>query len=287
MKKLLYIYDGQIIKNPANNQATLTSGDNSMEEPIEETEYDTMLVCQTQNNISNIIDNQIKKIIIRDYFYFPLDFLPNNLLYLELCLHESYNFNLDNLPTNLLCLRLICPNINTTLEYLPNSIKYLELNCKFTSDLSLLPYGIEELVIHLDNLDYDLNNLPNSIKKLSIGSGIQKKITKWPEQLEVLFLSDYNFELENLPNITDLRILTNDTYDFPIVNLPDSIKLLYIGGYNLPISKLPKNLNFLQIKKSDNQELIILDPDFDHSKIVNDIFQRDQSLQFVYNSGMF
>ncbi len=160
---------------------------------------------------------------------FKLDNLPNSIVLLEITSNNVLNDELDNLPNSIRTLILSYTKYKFPLNYLPNSIKKLNLS-NYNFVLNELPSSIEKLELY--NYNNDLNNLPLQLKKLRLSnSEIDTKIYNLPESLEFIYMNLF-------ANINEEIIL------------PKNLKYFYYSGgsmlntpMGLPNSIIESNYN--------------------------------------------
>lgn len=159
------------------------------------------LLYDHNDDINNIIPYNVKELKIK-YYKFIINILSSSLKLLDIY-HKSdifdcvdnlpcslfnlslknymYNNKLNNLPISLIKLKLgnllfsskliklpllQCLSIHNQIEYIPTTIKILELYNSKTFNFDFLPEGIEKLKIY--NCDKQINDLPSSIKEIWI-----------------------------------------------------------------------------------------------------------------------
>ena len=233
-----------------------------------------------ETTIEDILLSKDKIIRFDIDFNENIDFLEKSQI--EELIFENYGkFNqpLNKLPVSLRKLK-VPRNFSYKIEYFPPDLQELTICSDYNYELNNLPAGLIELYLYNDT-NYNFDNLPNSLKILRAGNRDIKiiilplnlkelilpryhlyKIEVFPPNLEKLQLSYYyNFSLNNLPNKLIKLIIAggpreyqdrddNNYINYPefnqdINNLPDSIEEIDIcvTSYNLPIIKLPKNLD--------------------------------------------
>lgn len=135
---------------------------------------------------------------------------------------DDYNFEIDNLPDGITHLYLP-KNYNKTIDNLPNTITHIYLNDVYNKELNYLPSSVKFIQF---NSDYccKINNLNNNLRELKLP----------------LY---YNKKINNLPNL-DLLDIGIEFYKK--INLPKTIKKLYIGEYyDIIFSQDCHNLEYL------------------------------------------
>lgn len=164
--------------------------------------------------------------------------IPTNLKILRLL---SLSYNDDKITnmffnTNLMELEFEsdCLITNTVFDNLPNKLVKLKLPDYSNCDLTNLPKSLEYLILGKEHT-YNLDMLPESIIFI-----------EFPELSNTSY--KLNVPLHNLPHgVEYLNLQFQNKYTESISNLPDTIKYLEIGEYELEIKKLPANLKFLCI----------------------------------------
>lgn len=233
---------------------------------------DYLYVYGNDFNFNDIVHSGINKIIFNYDFDLPIDNLLEHITKIEL---QNYNYSqlLDNLPCELKFLKIYnlnyqhkLNNLPETLEFLwiggviqplenlPNSLKILHLK-KYFYSLDNLPNELEELKIDELEPGVNLDNLPNSIKILYVDSKSNYKIYTWPYSLQTLYIVNYNFLLDNLPNID--YIFVGEEYLHPIDCIPDSVRYLSFNyAHKVVISKLPANIKKIYLPDKEKKHLI-------------------------------
>lgn len=236
-------------------------------------------------------DGLLKLTLYTDRFNKKLDDLPTSLQYLELK-SSSFNNNLQNLPINLTSLklnihnfskilktshldklinfRLLCYNLDNSLNNLPNNIENIKLSGKLNIELNNLPNKISKLVFeshsynnYLDNLPFNLNHLEmylNNFNRdlLNLPNKIQTMVLNLPKfdktlniqnliNLESLSINCFSIDnsLDKLSNsLQDLVIICNNMNVEPDLLLLDKLTRLKImsPNFNQELDKLPSNL---------------------------------------------
>ena len=135
---------------------------------------------------------------------------------------DDYNFEIDNLPDGITHLYLP-KNYNNNIDNLPNTITHIYLN---------------------DSYNKELNYLPSSVKFIQFNSSYSCKINNLNNNLRELKLPlYYNKKINNLPN---LDLLDTGIEFYQKINLPKTIKKLYIGEYyDIIFSQDCYNLEYL------------------------------------------
>jgi hypothetical protein len=263
LKNLLIFPPYDLLSNKIINSSKLMEYEikNNFSTNKSQIEFNNILTISCKNSFFN--DDVVKYIIniLKKYIY--------NVSTLNDYNFQPNNFPLNNLPLGLKNLLLIS-KFNNSVDNLPNSLETLILGNYFNLSLDNLPNSLKILGFG-KNFNSSLNNLPNSIKILSIGSKLSNKIEVFPKELkQIIFHNDYNHELSNLNQNTELYLTSkclniqipnshkkvSITNDLEMLNniqyiIPDDIDdiKIYIGGYNTNkigewnyLKKLPSNL---------------------------------------------
>lgn len=211
----------------------------------------------------NELPSNLKKLFLPRNYNKKIKTIPKKLeelncscdYYLLLCNSVS-----NDIPTNLKILRLLSSSYNnnkiTNIFFNPNLLELeFESDCMLTNIvLNNLPNKLIKLKLP-DYSNCDLANLPTNLKYLILGKEYTYNLDMLPESIifiEFPELSDtlykLNVLLHNLPRgLEHLNLQFQNKYMQSISNLPDAIKYLEIGEYELEIKKLPANLEVLSI----------------------------------------
>jgi hypothetical protein len=102
-------------------------------------------------------------------------------------------------------------------------------------------------LVYLSDFNFQFDRLPN-IKYLEVSCNDQYLIDNLPNSLEELVLTrGFNLELNDLPNQLKKIRLQNVMYDKKLNNLPESVEIIELSSrYYEKISKLPKNLKTIK-----------------------------------------
>lgn len=133
--------------------------------------------------------------------------MPPNLE--ELHVKGKFNLSCDNLPYGLKKLVIKSTMFDKSLENLPTSLKYLELQIESSfSNISFnsLPECLTTLIINLNRSRADkivLSKLPSSLKNLTLYNQYTDFEIKFPEGLEILDITTnlHNLAVDILPNL--------------------------------------------------------------------------------------
>jgi hypothetical protein len=123
---------------------------------------------------------------INTKFNQPLDYLPSNLILLELNL-EKFDHSLDYLPSNLQELKINITTLrdgleNTLLNNLPPKLRILEIvTPKFNWEISNLPNSLKILKITCQKVETDLRKLPISMETIIV----KPEICYMPQQFDL------------------------------------------------------------------------------------------------------
>ncbi|EGC36510.1 hypothetical protein DICPUDRAFT_97554 [Dictyostelium purpureum] len=190
-----------------------------------------------------------------------IDYLPKGLVKLKLCGLSNCQFDL-RLPETLTSLSLIPKLSETSLFYLPTSLKSLTIGKDFYNELLQFNNGdnilarIEKLKLRGGSADFDVNTVPSNIK--SLGFTKIDKITLTSKDsfsplvhLETLKLNNkYDKIIYLPPSLTNLQL--GFSFNSLIPNLSETpLKYLKLGReFNLDplrLFKLPPTLTILEI----------------------------------------
>lgn len=149
----------------------------------------------------------------------------------ELCISIPFTcYDLSHFK-NLKIFKIMDTKFNQSLDCLPNTLEYLEINCNvYDQPLDNLPIFLKELRInskYIQLLDY----LPSNLKKLTLLNYCGKSLDHLPNNLEYLLIGYQN----NFNNLI-------------LNNLPDSITTIEFGSNELlhlreHTFKVPKKCN--------------------------------------------
>lgn len=135
---------------------------------------------------------------------------------------DDYNFEIDNLPDGITHL-FLPKNYDKNIDNLPNTITHIYLNDSYNKELNYLPSTVKFIQFN-PSYDCKINNLNNNLRELKLPLYYGKKIN-------------------NLPNL-DLLDIGIEFYRR--INLPKTIKKLYIGEYyDIIFSQDCYNLEYL------------------------------------------
>ena len=148
-----------------------------------------------------VLPNELEEFRMGYKFNQPI-VLPNTLK--KLVIDGSFKQEID-LPFGLEELTLMCNH--KVIDYLPHSLKTLNLGRYFDMDLDNLPTALHQLDFDIEScFERDLNNLPNSIKSLGLPRGYDKSLLNLPDSIEMLSLShSYLYDKTKInPNIKNI-----------------------------------------------------------------------------------
>lgn len=195
--------------------------------------------------------------------------LPENLN--ELILSPYYNFPINNLPKKLKRLTIgydFCQDI----EYLPETLEYLETSGFGEYNIKKFPDNLKECILNSEININHIDTLPVGLKTLELPSGFDKDIGLgyFPKDLEYIgFPQDYNtiVKKECFPMKVKKIKMTPSKEWFPDY-LPEHLKELNLscGDIYKPFDNLPKELEELEIHNADNICDNIFDNIFDNLK---------------------
>ena len=132
----------------------------------------------------------------------PIDYLPDNLKYLDLRCCFAFNQSLDNLPPNLISLALgAC--FNQSVDNLPSGLKYLSFGRYFNQNVDNLPSGLTYLAFNGDYFTKPLNNIPTSVEYLILDISEQTNINvhMLPDNIKRISINKKNKELKYILEI--------------------------------------------------------------------------------------
>ena len=145
------------------------------------------------NKKVSTLSQNISHLFFGYYFNQNVNKLPKSITYLAFGNDFCQTFNL---PQNVKHLKLDCNN-QSLVDYLPNSLKELELSYWFNLELNNLPTSIHKIVFYKDSVyDKELNCLPNFVEFLQLPEKYNKKISNLPNNLKTIKCSK-NYEYIN------------------------------------------------------------------------------------------
>ena len=160
-------------------------------------------------------------------------------------------------------------NFTKSLEYFPESLEELEFypQSLFDSDLSNLPISVKKITLGI-NYSKELNNLPTGVEYLKLSDNYNLNIKVFPSKLRYLYFYGFGFD-KFLHSSSTNNTESENYYKYNLTNLPnDLIDISYPHNYNFPIENLPKSLRILKI--NSNYEFIDkLKKDYPNIKIFN------------------
>ena len=205
------------------------------------------LELETLIIFDNLLNLSLKNYLIKSLFLdnVKISEFPKNLENLNI--KSCKNLNLQNLFN---IKELFLKHTNIPLDFLPTTLKNLEIEGSYQYSLNNLPVGLERLKLRIWE-EYTLNELPFTLKTLILNYKVNLMMI--PLNLTYLDINnDLTMDIEN----TKIEVLiTNCNY---LKNLPLGLKKLVIEG-NTNELVLPKNLEELIIleKSSFNKKLIL------------------------------
>lgn len=217
-------------------------------------------ICECSLNILYTLKYYINYITNVSIFHVDLKYaMTNEDLYYKLSKFRRYK--ISNIKYNLI-LDIIYNLILNIKLYLISVLNYIFSNIYKVNGNTLtiisckLPYCIL-LLIYCNNitticfLDSYFINLPDQITEIKVETHIPKDILYFPLKLIKFETQSYNFDqrLDNLPNtLTSLCIKNNNSFNYPMNNLPASLTHLTIlkSLYDQQLNNLP-NILFLII----------------------------------------
>ena len=164
------------------------------------------------NRPMNNLPKSLRKLVLSYYFNKPLDNLPCNLK--ELIVNDVSNYPLDMLPHGLEVLRFKGGSIyRHSLDYLPCTIRILDIPINYDMDLNNLPDSVEEMYIGVKE-DFTKSFMRNRrfevIKEISSRSSPlfkTRRINKLPAKLKKLYVfSEYDY-IDELKNKLGSRVI--------------------------------------------------------------------------------
>ena len=174
------------------------------------------LFCGQKSNFNQEINNLpkgIKELLLSDYFDKNLDNLPNLT---HLTILGKFNNPINNLPLTLLFLRFADSKFNNPIDLLPSDLKILVLDCnQFNQSFDNLPSSLELLDINGYNNTMQINNLPQGLKNLYLRTNL----------IEIVH---YDYPLIQLPDSIEYLFLSN-CFNAELI-MPKKIKVVYVGG---------------------------------------------------------
>ena len=152
---------------------------------------------------------------------------------------------------------------NKIISNLPDTIKYIKLPDRFNGNISSLSSTITHIIFG-KNFDSNIDCLPEQIEYLYLGEKFSKPVENVSCCLKKLIFdtnSDFNHNLDNLPNFLEYLILPWN-YSQPLDNLPNF--LVYL--------ELPNKYTYCLNNLSDSIEKIIFYSCDKIKKIINNKF---------------
>jgi hypothetical protein len=137
-----------------------------------------------------------------DYFNQKVN-LPYNLKHLTF----GYDFNQKvDLPLDIKYLKINSNNKNL-IDYLPDSIEELVLDCDFNLELNDLPQSIKKITFYSNYYNKELNCLPLNIEYIQLPQTYDKEIIKYPNKLKTIKCSN-KYKFINLLKEKGYEVLT-------------------------------------------------------------------------------
>jgi len=190
-----------------------------------------------------------------------LDIISTNKPGVDIFLdYTNLEHSIPEIPSTIKYLRINCRAFHYKNLILPSTLEYLHLQLSLSDifknnilDCIILPTSIKSLSIVLAN-DISANDIPDTIDNL-LSNVVDKLLNndnnnvKIPKNIEYLKI---NFELPNIEEYTNLKVLVlesyhNNTINYPLDNLPASLEWLEINSFlfNYPLDNLPSGLKVL------------------------------------------
>ena len=185
----------------------------------------------------------IKKFIFNDTVNRPLFNLPDSITELSLCCSFNQNIYSSYLPKSLKILNIYSKEFNKPLNDLPNTITHLTLGDKFNQSLDYLPNSLTYLnlrecnmIDQVNDLDKLFSHLPSNLNKLILPECFDGPVNKLPSKLEYIeFGIWFNHSIENLPKSLITIELSSLSFDKKIPDFPKLKKLRLNNFYDLPL----------------------------------------------------
>lgn len=243
----------------------------------------TRLICDYFSEFNENIDfelNNLTYLKLNNSFNQPLNNLPDKLRYLnlaskfdnyfnsvenieELYLDEEFNTDINYFLIN--CKKLKILNINEKFDqkinYLPNTLEKLILDCKYNKSIPIIPNSLLLLKLQYYNLSLTNNifDINNNLTEIDFGYNFNQKIEKYLLALinlkKLTFGDNFNQIVNHLPiNLKELVI--GNSFNKRIDHLPINLEILVIGNsFNKKVNYLPINLKELNLGDSFNRPL--------------------------------
>ena len=185
------------------------------------------------------------------------EFTKEQLKFIVSCKIYMMYYKIDeiitNIPNTITHIVFLNNKININIQhYLPNSIKHIEFNNIFNSQVDNLPSNLLNLQFG-KYFNQPVDNLPMGVKRLQFGEQFNHPANYLPESLENIgFGYKFNQDISNLPVGLKFIQLGNN-FSYPIDNLPDSVQIIRFAisnwkcDKNYIISKLPKNIKKIKL----------------------------------------
>lgn len=232
--------------------------------------------------IPNLKDfNWIEEIILNDNLLTKINsnYLPTNLVSLELNKNKFTSFNIDNI-IGLKNIKILDINNNNITEFNGSdftNIKYLSISSNNMIKI-IIPPNIEELIISNNKLE-SLCNLPNSLIELDCNNNNLIEILNINENIKVIDASFNKLtEMPDLPN-SIINVNISDNNISVIKKLPNSIEELNVKNNKIETIECTLPQSLVSINLSEN--LLIEIPDLPLNIIEVDL--NDNRLDTIKN----
>ena len=200
----------------------------------------------TINDLSHSFEN-LTHLVIWDRIRYSIEDLPVTLTHL--IFKNKYYKNIDFLKQLPQLTHLEFTEIDKTIDYLPQTLKYLKLGNEFYQHVSILPRHLTYLEFSYSCIFNDtVDDLPDTLTHLIFGYAFNKSVDKLPATLTHLtFGYNFNQSVDKLP-ATLTHLTFGHKFNQSIENLPNNITHLSLDdNFTKEIHKLPAKLKELKV----------------------------------------
>jgi len=120
--------------------------------------------------------------------------------------------------------------------------------------------NLRTLNLWFNAYSHPLDDLPPSLERLVLsGPALEQPLDKLPPSLRTLQLGGYNLPLDHLPRQLQYLFLAG-VFNHSLDSLPSNLEFLWLGTYNRSLDRLPKTLTALRLPACFNLRLDSLPP---------------------------